>query len=220
MNSNEPILSHLTDFERSTIAKHLEKYTLTIASDQIANPFPHGIGRRLSRATLCRFRQQLRLEEQLLNRAESETSLEIVLGHASVDHLIPASLVALSEKAFQLSLSQEPDSLQLAARLLAQVTKARASIAAAARAAAAPADATPPNTPPPNPPAATASPVPPPPSSDVSTLEASLRLQIVRQVLQHSAEIGSIRGNPALNEERKLDLITKRLFPEPHPQQP
>lgn len=211
--NNEPILSNLNDLERNIVAKHLEKYTLTIASDLIANPLPLGIGRRLSRATLCRFRQQFRLQEQLLNREESRLSIEAVLHEASVDQLIPASLVALSEKAFQLSLSDEPNSLQLAARLLAQVTKARESLAGAAQSSppAAPADpATAPATSP-----GTVAPSTASPPSDATTLEASLRLQIVRLVLQHSAEIGSIRGNPGLNEERKIDLISKRLFPTP-----
>ncbi len=227
MNTS-PIISTLTDAEKETILSNLESYPVSRAIDRLALPPPLGISRRLSASTLFRLRRQIRLQQHLDSCEESRAAAALL--PAGSDFL-PAPFAALSEKAFQLTLSEKPADLQIAARILAQLARTRASLGPARPSlpetpsvAVSPRPSPEPGAPSPLPavPTVAAAAPSPAPSADAPppaalAVDDAFRQRVARHALLHHAELGSIRNNPGLSEARKLELIAARLFPSPAP---
>lgn len=232
-----PIISTLSDIDKETILSHFDRFTLAQAVERLALPSPLGIGRRLSTTTLFRLRRQIRLQQHLDSCEESRAAAAAVL--PAGNDFLPASFAALSEKAFQLTLSEKPADLQIAARILAQLARTRASLGPAqpslptnhpeTRSASIPPRPSPePGIPSPVPAVpdqptslASAAPTPAPSAAalppSAPAVDDAFRQRVARHALLHHAELGSIRNNPGLSEARKLELIAARLFPSPAP---
>lgn len=231
MNTS-PIIPSLTEVEKERIFELVENLSVIQASGRLSAPPPMGIGRRLSPATLWRLRRQFRLEKHLDSCEESRAAAAIPAG----GDFLSASFAALSEKAFQLTLSEKPADLQIAARILAQLARTRASLGPARPTLPETPSASIPSHPAPEPGApspvsaaptplpalASAAPSPTPSATPLvppapPAVDDAFRQRVARHALLHHAELGSIRNNPGLSETRKLELIAARLFPSPAP---
>jgi hypothetical protein len=184
------IIPNLSDEQKEIARRILQKHDFPTALELLAEPPPNGIGIQMSKATLSRLKRRLELEAQLAELGDARSQATAIAREKQLDELQTASLVLLKEKAFQLALSNDPLGLELSCRILRDLHRMEKSAA-----------------------------VPPttamPENSQVRTEE--FRLEIARTVLLHFGEIGSVRGNPGLSEERKLQMIRERLFNKPKP---
>jgi hypothetical protein len=119
-----PIIQNLTPEQLDSCREILDEHSFTDARDILAEPPPRGIGVTMSRATLCRLKKRLELEEVLSERQHIASDAGNILAPEETTAKIrQASFQTLRDKAFRLALSNEAEKLRLACRILQHVDK-------------------------------------------------------------------------------------------------
>src|SRR5207244_4420520 len=110
-----PIIQNLTPEQLDSCREILDEHSFTDARDILAEPPPRGIGVTMSRATLCRLKKRLELEEVLSERQHIASDAGNILAPEETTAKIrQASFQTLRDKAFRLALSNEAEKLRLA----------------------------------------------------------------------------------------------------------
>jgi hypothetical protein len=185
MNTITHIIPKLTAEQKELVRDVLEREQRNLWIDRLALIPPAGLGIRMSQSTLYRLKRQLELEEDLSDRDSIKEQARAVANEEQNATLESAAITLLREKAFALAASEDAADLWTASRIvqqLAAVQKRNAKRDLHEK------------------------------KEPVYEQTEAFRLEIARLALLRFGEIGSIRGNKALSEERKHQLVMERLF--------
>ena len=185
MNTITHIRPKLTAEQKELVRDVLEKEQRNLWIDRLALAPPVGLGIRMSQSTLYRLKRQLELEEDLSDRESIKEQARAVANEEQNVSLESAAITLLREKAFALAASEDAADLRTASRIVQQLAATQKKSSKIERYEK---------------------------KEPVYEQTEAFRLEIARLALLRFGEIGSIRGNKALSEERKQQLIMERLF--------
>jgi hypothetical protein len=125
-----PIVQNLTPDQMDLCREILAKNPLSAARDILTEPPPRGLGLNISRATVGRIKQRLQLEDALSERQHIQAdAADILAPEESTAKIRGATFQMLRDKAFRLTLSEDPEHLQVACRILQQIERCEKSAA-------------------------------------------------------------------------------------------
>ena len=179
------IIPKLTAEQKELVRDVLEREQRNLWIDRLALIPPAGLGIRMSQSTLYRLKRQLELEEDLSDRESIKEQARAVANEEQNATLESAAITLLREKAFALAASEDAADLRTASRIVQQLAALQKR---------------------------NAKPDLSEKKEPVYEQTEAFRLEIARLALLRFGEIGSIRGNKALSEERKHQLVMERLF--------
>jgi hypothetical protein len=185
MNTITHIIPKLTAEQKELVRDVLEREQRNLWIDRLALTPPAGLGIRMSQSTLYRLKRQLELEEDLSDRDSIKEQARAVANEEQNASLESAAITLLREKAFALAASEDAADLRTASRIVQQLAALQKR---------------------------NAKPDLHEKKEPVYEQTEAFRLKIARFALLRFGEIGSIRGNKALSEERKDQLVMERLF--------
>jgi hypothetical protein len=185
MNTIKHIIPKLTAEQKELVRDVLEKEDRSLWIDRLALAPSAGLGIRMSQATLYRLKQQLELEENLSDRESIKEQACAVANEEQNATLESAAINLLHEKAFSLAASKDRADLRTACRIVQQLATVQKRTSKA--------DVAQKNEP-------------------IFEQTEAFRLKIAKLALLHFGEIGSIRGNQTLSEDRKHRMVVERLF--------
>jgi hypothetical protein len=112
------IIPNLTQEQKERCREVLDKNSLPDARAILADSPPRGIGIDMSNPTLCRLKKRLQMEDFVAERVDIHASAGLLARAEKNDEVRKAAIEVLKDKAFQLSLSNDPGQLQTACRIL------------------------------------------------------------------------------------------------------
>ena len=185
MSTITHIIPKLTAEQKELVRDVLEREQRNLWIDRLALTPPAGLGIRMSQSTLYRLKRQLELEEDLSDRESIKEQARAVANEEQNATLESAAITLLREKAFALAASEDATDLRTASRIVQQLAATQKKSSKIERHEK---------------------------KEPVFEETEAFRLKIARLVLLLFAEIGSIRGNKTLSEDRKHQLVMERLF--------
>jgi len=179
------IIPKLTAEQKELVRQVFEVEQPFLWIDRLALASPAGLGIRMSRATVYRLKRQLELEGDLSDRDSIKEQARAVANEEQNASLESAAITLLREKAFALAASEDRTDLRTASRIVQQLAAVQKR---------------------------NAKPDLHEKKEPVYEQTEAFRLKIARLALLRLGEIGSIRGNKTLSEDRKHQLVMERLF--------
>src|SRR4051812_9281239 len=123
------IIPNLTPEQKERCREVLDKHSLPDARSILAEPPPRGLGIDVSNPTLCRLKKRLELEDNLAERVDIHAHAGVLARTEKNTDVRKAAIETLADKAFQLSLSNDPATRQTAYLILQNVEKKQKSAA-------------------------------------------------------------------------------------------